>query len=90
VRAFPLEFPTFECQSSAFLRQYSRRSAAVKNHEASSMAVTTADLSQLAKAGSDLKKPHDIDFFFHFPTQDGAEKAAPKLRPSMNGLLFLN
>lgn len=35
--------------------------------------------AQLAKAGSDLKKPHDIDFFFYFPTQDAAEKAAPKL-----------
>jgi hypothetical protein len=34
---------------------------------------------QLAKAGSDLKKPHDIDFFFYFPTQDAAEKAAPNL-----------
>jgi hypothetical protein len=36
-------------------------------------------LAQLAKAGSDLRKPHDIDFFFYFPTQDAAEKAAPKL-----------
>lgn len=36
-------------------------------------------LAQLAKAGSDLKKPHDIDFFFYFPTKDAAEKAAPKL-----------
>ncbi len=36
-------------------------------------------LVQLAKAGSDLKKPHEIDFFFYFPTQDQAKKAAPKL-----------
>jgi hypothetical protein len=36
-------------------------------------------LAQLSKAGSDLKKPHDIDFFFYFPTQDAAEKAALKL-----------
>lgn len=36
-------------------------------------------LVQLAKAGSDLKKAHDIDFFFYFPTQEQAEKAAPKL-----------
>jgi hypothetical protein len=36
-------------------------------------------LVQLAKAGSDIKKLHNIDFFFYFPTQDEAEKAAPKL-----------
>lgn len=36
-------------------------------------------LVQLAKAGSDLKKPHEIDFFFYFPNQDQAKKAADKL-----------
>jgi hypothetical protein len=37
-------------------------------------------LAQLAKAGSDLTKPHAIDFFFYFPTKDEAEKVTPKLQ----------
>src|SRR4051812_17795833 len=37
-------------------------------------------LIQLRKAGSDLSKPHHIEFFLYFPTQAVAEQAAPKIR----------
>ena len=33
-------------------------------------------LVQLRKAGSDLSKPHQIEFFLYFPTQLVAEKAS--------------
>lgn len=39
-----------------------------------------AVLLQLRKAGSDLAKPHHIDFFLYFPTQDVADKAALTIR----------
>lgn len=32
-------------------------------------------ISQLAKAGSDLVKPHNIDFFLYFPNRELAEQA---------------
>jgi len=35
---------------------------------------------QLKKAGSDLSKPHHIEFFLYFPTQAVAEQAAPKIK----------
>jgi len=37
-------------------------------------------LLQLRKAGSDLSKPHSIEFFVYFPTQAAAEKAAVPIR----------
>ena len=37
-------------------------------------------LVQLRKAGSDLSKPHNIEFFLYFPTQPVAERAAPPIR----------
>jgi len=37
-------------------------------------------LVQLRKAGSDLSKPHNIEFFLYFPTQAVAEKAALSIR----------
>src|SRR5580698_1527080 len=37
-------------------------------------------LIQLTKAGSDLSKPHKIEFFLYFPTQASAEQAAPRIR----------
>jgi regulator of RNase E activity RraB len=43
---------------------------------------TTKDalvIEQLAKAGSDLHKPHNIDFFFYFPTELAARNAEKKL-----------
>jgi regulator of RNase E activity RraB len=47
---------------------------------------TTAELSpdgqviqQLKKAGSNISKPHDIEFFFYFPTLEAAEKVAVTL-----------
>jgi hypothetical protein len=36
-----------------------------------------AVLVQLRKAGSDLSKPHNIEFFLYFPTRSVAEMAAP-------------
>jgi hypothetical protein len=37
-------------------------------------------LQQLRKAGSDLSKPHRIEFFLYFPTQQIAEQASLQLR----------
>jgi len=39
-----------------------------------------AVLVQLRKAGSDLSKPHNIEFFLYFPTPSVAEMAAPTTR----------
>jgi regulator of RNase E activity RraB len=37
-------------------------------------------LAQLKKAGSDLSKPHSIEFFVYLPTQEAAQKAAEQIR----------
>jgi len=37
-------------------------------------------IDQLRKRGSDPFKPHDVDFFFAFPTPDGADRLAAQLR----------
>jgi regulator of RNase E activity RraB len=37
-------------------------------------------LEQLRKAGSDLSKPHKIEFFLYFPTQSFASKASVKIK----------
>jgi hypothetical protein len=37
-------------------------------------------IEQLKKAGANLDKPHPIEFFFYFPTQDRAERIASRLR----------
>jgi hypothetical protein len=39
-----------------------------------------AVLIQLRKAGSDLTKPHDIDFYLYFPSESVAEQAAVRIR----------
>jgi len=39
-----------------------------------------AVLVQLRKAGSDLSKPHNIEFFLYFPTRSVAEMAASPIR----------
>ncbi len=39
-----------------------------------------AVLVQLKKAGSDLSKPHKIEFFLYFPTQSGAEQAGQRIK----------
>jgi regulator of RNase E activity RraB len=36
-------------------------------------------IQQLKKAGSNIDKPHNIEFFFYFPTLDAAEKIATTL-----------
>jgi regulator of RNase E activity RraB len=37
-------------------------------------------LVQLEKVGSDLSKPHKIEFFLYFPSQSVAERAALRIR----------
>lgn len=37
-------------------------------------------LAQLKQAGSDLAKPHEIEFFLYFPNQPAAEAAAAHLK----------
>jgi len=37
-------------------------------------------LAQLRKAGSDLSKPHNLEFFLYFPTQSIAEESALPMR----------
>lgn len=37
-------------------------------------------IEQLRLAGSDLEKPHPIEFFFYFPTESAADSACDKLR----------
>ena len=37
-------------------------------------------LDQLRKAGSDLSKPHSVEFYLYLPTQEAAEKAADQIR----------
>lgn len=36
-------------------------------------------LSQLRQAGSDLSKPHQVEFFLYFPEEAGARRAEKKL-----------
>jgi hypothetical protein len=37
-------------------------------------------INQLRKAGSELSKPHPIEFFLYVPTPEAAERLATKLR----------
>ena len=37
-------------------------------------------LNQLKKAGSDLSKPHNLEFFLYFPTETSANQAAKDLK----------
>jgi hypothetical protein len=37
-------------------------------------------IQQLKKAGSNIRKPHDIEFFFYFPTLEAAERIAAALK----------
>lgn len=39
-------------------------------------------LTQLKKAGSDLSKPHKIEFFLYFPDHATAEQAGSRVRAS--------
>ncbi len=36
-------------------------------------------LNQLKEAGSDLSKPHDLEFYLYFPAEQSAHQAAEKL-----------
>jgi Regulator of ribonuclease activity B len=42
-------------------------------------------LDQLREAGSDLSKPHDLEFFLYFPNQEAAAIAAERIRTSGAG-----
>jgi hypothetical protein len=42
-------------------------------------------LDQLREAGSDLSKPHDLEFFLYFPNQEAAGIAAERIRTSGAG-----
>src|ERR1700686_994578 len=37
-------------------------------------------LEQLKKAGSDLSKPHNLEFFIYFPTKTDAMDIAPRIK----------
>jgi regulator of RNase E activity RraB len=37
-------------------------------------------LEQLKAAGSDLSKPHKIEFFLYFPTEEKADRAATEIK----------
>jgi hypothetical protein len=39
-----------------------------------------AVIIQLKKAGSDLSKPHTIDFYLYLPTESAADQAATRMR----------
>jgi hypothetical protein len=39
-----------------------------------------AVIVQLRKAGSNLSKPHPVEFFLYFPTEQIAQQAAEKIR----------
>ena len=39
-------------------------------------------IAQLKKAGSDLSKPHPIEFFLYVPTREAADRLAAKVRES--------
>ena len=39
-----------------------------------------AVIVQLRKAGSDLSRPHAIDFYLYFPNKSAAEEAAARMR----------
>ena len=44
----------------------------------------SAVLTQLKKAGSDLSKPHDIDFFLYFPKEAAAKEAAKDIEANVD------
>jgi regulator of RNase E activity RraB len=51
----------------------------------------TSDLNQLVidqlkQAGSDLAKPHDLEFFLYFPTEQAAIEAAKGIQSEVDGL----
>ena len=39
-------------------------------------------IEQLKKAGSNLSKPHDAEFFLYFPTKEAADRVAENLKSS--------
>src|SRR5580765_2841786 len=41
--------------------------------------IDEATLVQLRKAGSDLTKPHTMDFYLYFPTESAARQAAARM-----------
>ena len=43
-------------------------------------------LDQLKNAGSDVSKPHEIDFFLYFPTEAAANSAAEEMKKEVGAV----
>ena len=43
-------------------------------------------LDQLKKAGSDLAKPHNIEFFLYFPSEASAKEAAKNIQDNVDSV----
>jgi len=43
-------------------------------------------LDQLKKAGSDLSKPHNIEFFLYFPKEASADQAAKEIKVEVDNV----
>ena len=52
-----------------------------QRNAATELAGDAAVIHQLRLAGSDLTKPHPIEFFLYFPAESGAQHIAQKLAP---------
>ena len=59
----------------------SREDKDVSRANAVEIAEDTEALSQLRAAGSDLAKPHKVEFYLYVPSEAAAEAAAASIRP---------
>jgi hypothetical protein len=50
-----------------------------KRSQASQLSVDAQVVARLVQAGSDLRKPHSVDFFLYVPSEAGAKRLAQKL-----------
>jgi hypothetical protein len=64
----------------AILLVTARAKAAASSDPAHSGDPDADVLAQLKKAGSNLSKPHPLEFFLYFPREEAARKAADQLR----------
>ena len=51
----------------------------VRGAKQRAMSVDARVIAQLHQAGSDMTKPHPVEFFFYFPSQDAADRVATRL-----------
>ncbi len=61
------------CAASVALMFFARRA------KQRAMSVDGRVIEHLRLAGSDLTRPHSVEFFFYFPTQDAANRVAAQL-----------